>query len=166
MVKNLINFFIAVGLLLPQFLGLAVGLLHFFTAWASYYQYWLYKITHWWAQFGEYFRNAGAVAERRSRRWGPGAKAKDPKTWFWNLKLKRLSVRTANNEGFKCSQLKSWLLLHHLAEENEIGRLQLRLFFLDNNRSENDICWAPGPTGPGKTSGSLYSWNNKGCYDW
>ena len=27
MMKNLINFFIAVGLLLPQFLGLAVGLL-------------------------------------------------------------------------------------------------------------------------------------------
>ena len=29
MVKNLIDFFIAVGLLLPQFLGLAVGLLQF-----------------------------------------------------------------------------------------------------------------------------------------
>ena len=29
MVKNIIDFFIAVGFLLPQFLGLAVGLLQF-----------------------------------------------------------------------------------------------------------------------------------------
>ena len=54
------------------------------------------------------------------------------------MKLTRLSVKTTNDEGFESSQLESWLLLHHLAEEDKIGDMQLRLLFLDNNQSEND----------------------------
>ena len=39
-------------------------------------------------------------------------------------------MRTANNEEFKYSQLKSWLFLYYFAEKNKIERLQLRLLFL------------------------------------
>ena len=66
------------------------------------------------------------------------------------------SVKTANNERFKCSQLEGGLLLHRLAEENEIERLQLRLPFLDNNRFENDSEKALEPSGPGENSSSSY----------
>ena len=70
--------------------------------------------------------------------------------------MTRLLVKTANNEGFKCSQLKGWLLLHYLAKRNEIERLQLRLLFLDKNQFENDSEKALEPSGPGKNSGFLY----------
>ena len=50
--------------------------------------------------------------------------------------MTRSIVKTANNERFKCSPLEGWLFFHHLAEGNEIERLQLRLLFLDNNRFE------------------------------
>ena len=70
--------------------------------------------------------------------------------------MTRLLVRTVNDEGFECSQLKGWLLLHRLAEGNEIERLQLRLLFLDDNRFENDSKKALEPNGPGKNSGSSY----------
>ena len=65
-------------------------------------------------------------------------------------------MRTTKDEGFECSQLKGWLLLHRLAERNEIERLQLRLLFLDDNRFENDSEKALEPSGPGENSGSLY----------
>ena len=65
-------------------------------------------------------------------------------------------MRTANDEGFECSQLEGWLLLHRLAEGNEIERLQLRFLFLDNNQFENDSEKAFEPSGPGENSGSLY----------
>ena len=68
----------------------------------------------------------------------------------------RLLVRTANDEGFECSQLEGWLLLHRLAEGNEIEHLQLHLLFFDDNRFENDSEKALEPSGPGKNSGSLY----------
>ena len=69
----------------------------------------------------------------------------------------RLLVKTANNEGFKCSQLEGWLLLHCLAEGNEIEHLQLRLLFFNNNRFKNDSEKALEPSGPGENSGSSYS---------
>ena len=79
----------------------------------------------------------------------------------------RLSVKTANNEGFKCSQLEGWLFFYHLIEENAIERLQLRLLFLDNNLFENDIEKAFKPSRPGKNLGFLYSWIVKGyCGQW
>ena len=65
-------------------------------------------------------------------------------------------MRTANNEGFKCSQLEDWLLFHCLAEGNEIERLQLRLLFLDDNRFQNDSEKALEPSGSGENSGSSY----------
>ena len=65
-------------------------------------------------------------------------------------------MKTANDEGFKCSQLEGWLLLHRLAEGNEIERLQLRLLFLDDNRFKNDSEKALEPSGPGENSGSSY----------
>ena len=70
--------------------------------------------------------------------------------------MTRLLVRTANNKRFECSQLKGWLLLHYLAEGNEIERLQLRLLFLDDNRFKNDSEKALEPSGSGKNSGFLY----------
>ena len=68
----------------------------------------------------------------------------------------RLLVRTANNEGFECFQLKGWLLLYHLADENEIERLQLRLVCLDDNLFENGSKKALEPSGPNENSGFLY----------
>ena len=133
-------------------------------AWASYYQYCLCKVAHRRARFRGYSKNAGAVAERRFRRWGPGAGARGPKTWCWDLKLTRLLVRTVNNEGFESFQLKGWLLLNHLVEENEIERLQLCLLCLNNNLFENGSEKALEPSGPGKNSGSLYPWIVKGYY--
>ena len=65
-------------------------------------------------------------------------------------------MKTANDEGLKCSQLEGWLLLHRLAEGNEIERLQIYLLFLDNNRFENDSKKALEPSGSGENSGSLY----------
>ena len=65
-------------------------------------------------------------------------------------------MSTANNEGFKYSQLKGWLLLYHLAEKNEIERLQLRLLCLDNNLFENGSEKVFEPRRPGKNSSSLY----------
>ena len=47
-------------------------------------------------------------------------------------------------------------LLYHLAEENEIKRLQLRLICFDNNLFENNSKKALEPSGPGKNSGSSY----------
>ena len=78
------------------------------------------------------------MAKRRFRRLKPDAEVKGLKPWRGALKLKHLSVKTANNEGFKCSQLENCLLLHYLAEENEIKRSQLCLFCLDDNLFEND----------------------------
>ena len=65
-------------------------------------------------------------------------------------------MRTANNKGFKCSQLKGWLLLYHLAKKNEIKYLQLRLLCLNNNLFENNSEKTFEPSGPSKNSGSLY----------
>ena len=65
-------------------------------------------------------------------------------------------MNTANNEGFECSQLENWLFLYHLAEENKIERLQLRLLFFDSNRSENDSEKTFEPSRPGKNSSYLY----------
>ena len=65
-------------------------------------------------------------------------------------------MRTANNERFEYSQLKDWLLLYHLAEENEIERLQPRLLCIDDNLFEDSSKKAFEPSGPGKNSGSLY----------
>ena len=63
---------------------------------------------------------------------------------------------TANNEGFECFQLKDWLLLYYLAEQNEIERLQLRLLCLDNKLFENDSEKVFEPSGPSENLGSLY----------
>ena len=49
-------------------------------------------------------------------------------------------MRTANNEGFKCSQLKGWFFVHYLTKKNKIEYLQLRLLFHDNNLFENNTC--------------------------
>ena len=65
-------------------------------------------------------------------------------------------MRTANDERFKCSQLKGWLFLYHLIEENKIERLQLRLLCLDNNLFENGSKKALEPSRPGKNSGFSY----------
>ena len=65
-------------------------------------------------------------------------------------------MKIANDKGFECSQLKDWLFLYHLAEENKIERLQLRLLCLDNNLFENGSKKALEPSGPGENSGSLY----------
>ena len=65
-------------------------------------------------------------------------------------------MRTANNKRFECFQLESWILLYHLAEKNEIERLQLRLLCFDNNLFENNSKKALELSGPGKNSDSLY----------
>ena len=65
-------------------------------------------------------------------------------------------MRTTNDERFKCSQLKSWFFLYHLAGKNEIERLQLRFFCVDNNLFKNDSEKALKPSRSGKNSGSLY----------
>ena len=70
--------------------------------------------------------------------------------------MTRLLVKIANNEGFKCSQLEDWLFLYHLAEKNEIERLQLRLLCLHNNLFENGSKKAFELSRPGENSGSLY----------
>ena len=137
-----------------------------FAAWTSYYQYQVYNVSHWWARFGGYSRNAGAVAKHRFCRLGSDVEARGLKLWRRALKLKHLSVRTANDEGFKYSQLRGWHFLHFLVEKNEIKRLQLRLVCFDNNLFENDTCWASGLTRSNKNSGSLHPWNDKDCYDW
>ena len=136
-------------------------------AWASYYKYWLYKIAHWWAQFGGYFRNGGALAKYRFRRWKPGAGTRGPKTWCWDLKLTHLSMRTANNKGFECYQLEGGFFFYHLTEKNEIERLQLCFFCPDNILFENDSKKALEPNGPSKNSGSSYPWIVKDyCDQW
>ena len=62
------------------------------------------------------------------------------KPWRGALKLKHLSVKTANNEGFECFQLEDWLLFYCLAEENKVKCLQPHLLCLNNNLFKNDIC--------------------------
>ena len=47
------------------------------------------------------------MAKCRVCRLGPDAEAKGLKPWHGTLKLKHLSVGTANNERFECFQLKS-----------------------------------------------------------
>ena len=70
--------------------------------------------------------------------------------------MTRLSVKTTNNEGLKCSQCKDWLIFYHLVEENKMECLQLRLLCLNNNLFENGSKKALEPSGPGENSGSLY----------
>ena len=96
------------------------------------------------------------MAKHRFRRLGPDAEAKSLKTWRKALKLKHLSVRTANNKGFKCFQLESWPFLYCLVQENKIERLQLCLLSFDNNLSENDSKKVLGPIESNKNSGFLY----------
>ena len=64
-------------------------------------------------------------------------------------------MKTANNKGFEYFQLKNWLFLYRLAEENEIERLQLRLLSLDNNLFENNSKKVLEPTKPDKNPGFL-----------
>ena len=73
-----------------------------------------------------------------------------------------LSVKTANNKGFNCFQLKDWFFLYYLAEKNEIERLQLHLLLFDNNFFENNSKKAFKPSEPAENLGSLYPWILKG----
>ena len=66
-------------------------------------------------------------------------------------------MKTANNEGFKYSQLENWLFFYHLAKRNKIERLQLRLLYLDNNLFENDSKKALELSRSGENSDFLYS---------
>ena len=96
------------------------------------------------------------MAKHRFRRLRPDyAEARGLKLWYKALTLKHLSVKTANNKGFKYSQLESWLLFHHLAKENKIKRLLLCLLSLDNNLSNNDSEKVFGPTVPDNNSSFL-----------
>ena len=65
-------------------------------------------------------------------------------------------MKTKNDKGFECFQLKSWLLVYHVAEENKIEHLQLRSLCLDNNLFKNGSEKAFEPSGSGENSGSSY----------
>ena len=77
------------------------------------------------------------MAKHRFCRLRPDLEPKGLKTCWKALKLKHLSVKTANNEKFKYFLLKGWLLLYRLAEKNQIERMQFCLLFFDNNQSKN-----------------------------
>ena len=68
----------------------------------------------------------------------------------------RLLVKTANDKEFEYFQLKGWFLLYHIAEKNEIERLQLHLLCLDNNLFENNSKKALEPSEPSENLSSLY----------
>ena len=75
---------------------------------------------------------------------------------MWSPEIEHLSVKIAKNEGFEYFQLKDWLLLHHLAKENKIKPLQLRLLFFDNNLFENNSEKVIEPTKPDKNLDFVY----------
>ena len=96
------------------------------------------------------------MAKHRFRRLGLDTEAKGLKPWCSDLKLKYLSVRTANNKRLKCFQLERWLFLHYLAEKNEIEHLLLRLLSFDNNLFKNDSKKALAPIKLDKNLGFSY----------
>ena len=123
-------------------------------AWALYYQYWLYKIPYRQARFGLGYKNTEIVVNCRFCRLEPGAKAKSSK--HWDLKLKYLLLRNANNGEFECSQLKVFLPHWGSFEGNKIIRFLFYLLYSNNNRFENGIKRALGPNRSDKSLNSLY----------
>ena len=65
-------------------------------------------------------------------------------------------MRSTNDEGFKCSQLKASFLLLGFFEEIKIVHLQPHLFCPDNSQTENVSEKVFGPSEPDKNLGFLY----------
>ena len=155
MVKNLIDFFITVGLFLPQFLGLVVGLLQLL-------------------QFEPYTTNTGFIRSligelgiegilKTPELWqsagfadenlvlGQEARKRGVETWNWCVCQWRLQIM----KDISVLSSKVSFFLSSCCEKGE-KRLQLHLLCLDNNLFENDSKKAFKPSRPGKNSDFLY----------
>ena len=74
----------------------------------------------------------------------------------WDLRDLHLSVRSTNNEEFRCSQFEAILFHPGSFEKNEKVHLQLHLLYPDNNQFKNGNEKALRPGKPDKSLNSLY----------